>query len=103
MIFKYELAVIEHICKYTNILIDFETDNSIRERFIEHLLNTIDLFRKNRFKYVALDSSYEEFNGIIDLCIETLKKKIELVKSGSNAHLEKIKFDKNKYEPRVVK
>ena len=27
MIFKYELADIEHICKYTNILIDFETDN----------------------------------------------------------------------------
>ena len=103
MIFKYELADIEHICKYTNILIDFETDNSIRERFVEHLLNTIDVFQKNRFKYVALDSSYEEFNKIIDLCIETLKKKIELVKCGRNIPLEKIKFDESKYEPRVVK
>ena len=103
MIFKYELAEIEHICKYTNILIDFETDNSIRERFVKHLLNTIDVFQNNRFKYVALDSSYEEFNKIIDLCIETLKKKIELVKCGRNTPLEKIKFDESKYEPRVVK
>lgn len=100
MIWKFELVRIKFICDYTNALLEFETDNSDKEKFIEIVENEIKKFEINKFKFIELDSAYNEFNSIIDNCISLLKDKIELVKCSRKSD-KRVQFDEDKYKDKL--
>ena len=102
MIFKFELAKMEHICCYTNALLEFETDYSIKDKFIESIEQAIDIYKKSKFEFTKLDQSYDEFNKIIDLCISYLEDKKKCVLADEKCY-KKIIFSPSDYLDNLIK
>lgn len=102
IIFRFELERIRFLCDLTNDQLEFETDSSIKEQFIEAVERTIKQLEANRFDYkpAKFENPYDEFNSIIDNCIVALRKKIECEKKGLECK-SRIRFDADKYKSRV--
>ena len=97
MIFPFELSNIKHLVYCTNCLLSFEIDRSIYKKFQESLEREIHFLKVNKFDVNPVEPAYDEFNEIIEQCIEALEERKELIKSGQISK-RTISFDEKKYQ-----
>lgn len=97
MILPFELAKISFLVESTNCCLEIKIDSSIYEKYREYLMREINFLEMNKFDNDSFEPIYEEFNNIINQCIEAIKNKLELLKCGKTSD-KVIDFNVEKYK-----